>query len=82
MKVVNWDVDTSDWKLPGSGSIASTIVNQVRPGSIVLMHDGGGPRSGTVGALASAIGGLRDRGYRLVTVSQLLGNRTIFRPVR
>ncbi|MCB0858915.1 MAG: polysaccharide deacetylase family protein [Solirubrobacterales bacterium] len=82
MKVVNWDVDTSDWKLPGAGSIASTIVHQVRPGSIVLMHDGGGPRGGTVDALSSAISGLRDRGYRLVTVSQLLGNRIIYRPVR
>ncbi|MCB0869279.1 MAG: polysaccharide deacetylase family protein [Solirubrobacterales bacterium] len=81
MKVVNWDVDTSDWKLPGAGAIASTIVHRVRPGSIVLMHDGGGPRGGTVDALSSAIRGLRRRGYKLVTVSELLGNRTIYRPV-
>ncbi|MCC6755140.1 MAG: polysaccharide deacetylase family protein [Solirubrobacterales bacterium] len=81
MKVVNWDVDTTDWKLPGSAAIRSTIVNQARPGSIVLMHDGGGPRGGTVDALAGAISGLRHRGFRLVTVSQLLGNRMIYRPV-
>ena len=81
MKVVNWDVDTSDWKLPGAGAIAGSIVRHVRPGSIVLMHDGGGPRSGTVEALAPAIGVLRRRGYELVTVSELLGNRTIYRPV-
>ncbi|HMT04504.1 MAG TPA: polysaccharide deacetylase family protein [Solirubrobacterales bacterium] len=82
MKTVNWDVDTSDWKLPGAASISSTIVHRVRPGSIVLMHDGGGPRSGTVAALDSAITGLRRRGYRLVTVSELLGNRVIYRPAR
>lgn len=82
MKVVNWDVDTLDWRLPGSASIRSTIVNRVRPGSIVLMHDGGGPRGGTVGALAGAISGLRGRGFKLVTVSELLGNRAIYRPVR
>ena len=81
MKVINWDVDTTDWKLPGSSAIRSTILNRVRPGSIVLMHDGGGPRQGTVDALAGAISGLRARGYRLVTVSQLLGNRMIYRPV-
>lgn len=80
MKVVNWDVDTTDWKLPGSAAIASTIVHQSRSGSIVLMHDGGGPRSGTVDALADAIGGLRKRGFEFVTVSELLGNRMIYRP--
>jgi len=81
MKSVNWDVDTTDWKLPGSASIRSTILNRVRPGSIVLMHDGGGPRSETVDALAGAIYGLRARGYRFVTVSELLGDRMIYRPV-
>jgi peptidoglycan/xylan/chitin deacetylase (PgdA/CDA1 family) len=81
MKVINWDVDTTDWKLPGSAAIRSTIIHNVRPGSIVLMHDGGGPRQGTVDALAGAIDGLRARGYRFVTVSELLGNRMIYRPV-
>jgi peptidoglycan/xylan/chitin deacetylase (PgdA/CDA1 family) len=45
------------------------------------MHDGGGPRGGTVDALEGAIRGLRHRGYKLVTVSELLGNRMIYRPV-
>ena len=80
MKIISWDVDTSDWKLPGPGAIASSVIHRSRPGSIVLMHDGGGPRSGTVDALATAIAGLRDRGYKLVTVSELLGNRMIYRP--
>lgn len=82
MKSVIWDVDTTDWKLPGSGSIRSTIINQTRPGSIVLMHDAGGPRGQTVAALPGAIRNLRKRGYRFVTVSELLGNRLIYRPVR
>jgi peptidoglycan/xylan/chitin deacetylase (PgdA/CDA1 family) len=81
MESVNWDVDTTDWKLPGSAAIRSTIIHDVRPGSIVLMHDGGGPRGGTVDALAGAISGLRHRGYELVTVSELLGKRMIYRPV-
>ena len=72
MKVVNWDVDTSDWKLPGAGSIASTIVHQVRPGSIVLMHDGGGDRSQDVEALPGIIDDLKKQGYEFVTVEQLI----------
>lgn len=81
MKIVNWDVDTDDWRQPGAGSIQSTIINRSRPGSIVLMHDGGGPRSGTVNALDSAIRGLKRKGYKLVTVTELLGNRVFYRPV-
>lgn len=80
MKSVIWDVDTSDWKLPGSASIQSTVVHASHAGSIVLMHDGGGPRGGTVDALEGAIRSLRKRGYELVTVTELLGNRFVYRP--
>ena len=79
MKSILWDVDTNDWRTPGSGSIYSSIVS-AGSGSIVLMHDGGGYRSQTVAALGPAISNLKRRGYRLVTVSKLLGNRTIYRP--
>jgi len=79
LKVVNWDIDTNDWRLPGSGSILGQISN-ARSGSIVLLHDGGGPRSQTVEALAAGIRSLQRRGYELVTVTELLGNRFIYRP--
>ena len=79
MKSVLWDVDTSDWSTPGTGTIRSRI-SGARPGSIVLMHDGGGPRSQTVAALPGAIRNLRARGFRFVTVTRLLGNRFTYRP--
>lgn len=79
MKSVLWDIDTSDWSTPGSGAIGSRI-RSARSGSIVLMHDGGGPRSQTVDALPGAIDSLRSRGYRFVTVTRLLGNRFLYRP--
>jgi len=79
VKVVNWDIDTNDWRLPGSGSILNSITS-ARSGSIVLMHDGGGPRSQTVGALAAGIENLQNRGYELVTVTELLGNEFKYRP--
>ena len=44
------------------------------PGAIILMHDGGGDRSQTIAALPEIIHGLRRRGYRLVTVPQLLAD--------
>lgn len=80
MKTVLWNVDPVDWSTPGSDAVYSRIVEATRPGSIVLMHDGGGNRSGTLAALPRVIETLRGRGYRFATVSQLLGRRLIYRP--
>lgn len=74
MVSVVWDVDTSDYSQPGANAIVSRATN-VRPGSIVLMHDGGGPRNQTVDALPQIIEKLKSRGYRLVTVTEMLGGR-------
>ena len=80
MRTINWDVDPADWTTPGAGAVYSRIVGAVRPGSIVLMHDGGGNRSGTLAALPRIIDTLRARGYRFVTVTELLGYRGIYKP--
>ena len=80
MKSVLWDVDTSDWRTPGHAARSALGSAAPGPGSIVLMHDGGGSRSQTVAALAGAIHDLRSRGYGFTTVTKLLGNRFIYRP--
>lgn len=80
MTTVTWDVDPFDWQQPGSGAVYSRVVGATRPGSIVLMHDGGGPRGGTLAALPRIIDTLRARGYRFATVSELLGHRLVYRP--
>ncbi|MFE6871235.1 polysaccharide deacetylase family protein [Kitasatospora sp. NPDC057692] len=69
---VLWDVDAKDWSRPGPEVVAERVLGQVRPGSVILMHDGGGDRSQTVAALPAVITGLRARGYRLVTLDALL----------
>jgi peptidoglycan/xylan/chitin deacetylase (PgdA/CDA1 family) len=81
MTTVNWDVDPVDWSTPGSDAIYQRVVSHVQPGSIVLMHDGGGNRSQTVAALPRIIQNLKGRGYHFSTVSQMLGQRTIWEPV-
>jgi peptidoglycan/xylan/chitin deacetylase (PgdA/CDA1 family) len=80
MRTVTWDVDPCDWSTPGTGAIYAGVVGHVQPGSIVLMHDGGGPRSETLAALPQIIDTLRDRGYRFATVTELLGGRILYRP--
>jgi peptidoglycan/xylan/chitin deacetylase (PgdA/CDA1 family) len=78
MTTVMWNVDPRDWSNPGSDAIYSRVVSAARPGAIVAMHDGGGDRSQTVAALPRIIKTLHGRGYRLVTVSRLLHQRTIW----
>jgi peptidoglycan/xylan/chitin deacetylase (PgdA/CDA1 family) len=80
MKTITWDVDPRDWSLPGTGEIYSNIVGNAKPGAIILMHDGGGPRDETLTALPEIIDTLRARGYGFETVSALLGDKILYRP--
>ena len=70
--IVLWDVDPSDWARPGAAVIAGRVLMQARPGTIILMHDGGGDRSQTVAALPLVIEGLLDRGFRFTRADALL----------
>jgi peptidoglycan-N-acetylglucosamine deacetylase len=70
--MVLWSVDTGDYLQPGVPEIVRRVLAGARPGAVLLMHDGGGDRSQTIAALPLIIRGLRARGFRLVTVPQLL----------
>ncbi len=72
MVMVMWSADTSDYLQPGVAKIRYTAISGARPGAIILFHDGGGRRSQTLAALPRIISRLRARGFRLVTVWQLL----------
>ena len=72
MLMVLWSVDSQDYRQPGARAIVRRVLNGAHPGAIVLMHDAGGARSQTVAALPEIVRKLRHRGYRLVTVPQLL----------
>lgn len=76
---IYWSIDTRDWALPGVGAIEGSVISNARNGAIALMHFGGGPRQQTLSALPSIIAALRKRGYRFVTVAQMLGLKMIYR---
>jgi peptidoglycan/xylan/chitin deacetylase (PgdA/CDA1 family) len=63
LSTVMWTVDPRDWSRPGAAVIAERVLTAVRPGAVVLLHDGGGDRSQTVAALAVIVAALRQRGY-------------------
>lgn len=56
-----WAVDPRDWSRPGTQSIINNVDSHTHPGSIVLMHDGGGDRSQTVAALKTILPYLKSR---------------------
>ena len=74
MLMVLWTVDTDDYLRPGVSVIVHNALAGARPGAIILMHDAGGDRTQTIAALPMIVRGLRARGYRLVTIPQLILN--------
>jgi peptidoglycan/xylan/chitin deacetylase (PgdA/CDA1 family) len=65
MPVIQWSIDSRDWSKPGTYKIVRNVLNNVKDGSIVLMHDGGGNRAQTVAALKYILPSLRKQGYAI-----------------
>ncbi|MDT9722264.1 polysaccharide deacetylase family protein [Paenibacillus sp. ClWae2A] len=64
--------DARDWDNPGVEHILERTRSAVKPGSVLIFHDGYGDRSQTVEAVRVLVEELAGEGYRLVTVSELL----------
>ena len=58
-----WTIDTADYLRPSPDTIVERAA-AAGPGSIVLMHDGGGDRSSTVAAVPKILERLKSQGYR------------------
>jgi peptidoglycan/xylan/chitin deacetylase (PgdA/CDA1 family) len=69
MYPIQWDVDSLDWKNPTPSQIANRVLTQVKPGSIILFHNGA---LNTPTALPTVIKSLQEKGYQIVPVSQLI----------
>lgn len=71
--IIMWSVDTHDTRPNTTAAeIVERTLREVKPGSIILLHDGGGDRATTRKALPTLIRRLRQKGYRFVTVPELL----------
>ena len=66
-------VDAEDWRVSDPRQIVRNVLDERARGNVVLLHDGGGGRSGTVAALGPMIDSLRARGDTLVLLSELAG---------
>ncbi|MFU8872297.1 polysaccharide deacetylase family protein [Micromonospora sp. SL4-19] len=61
MRPLHWTVDPQDWNHPNAKTIIKRVEAAARPGSIVLMHDGGGDRKQTMAACRHLIPDLKQR---------------------
>lgn len=75
MRSIMWDVDTQDWRKPGVSTVVSRAVNNAKPGSIILVHD---IHASTLAAVEGIVTGLQARGFKLVTVSQLMASVGVY----
>jgi len=66
-----WSADSSDYMV-SAPLIVDNVLSQVKPGGIVLLHDGGGDRTATVEALPQIISALQRQGYKFVTIPELM----------
>lgn len=66
---IQWDVDSLDWKGLTAEQIVKRVTENVKNGSIVLLHNGA---KNTAKALPELLCGLKNMGYEFVTVSELI----------
>ena len=64
-----WSVDPQDWKTKSAAMTRTRILNETRPGAIVLVHD---IQASSIEAMPGTLDGLLAKGFRFVTVSQLI----------
>ena len=70
--IANWNVDTEDWRVRDAEAILNHVLDNARDGAIVLCHD---LYPETAAAMERAVVELAERGYQLVSVSELLQAR-------
>ncbi|MDU5702412.1 MAG: polysaccharide deacetylase family protein, partial [Enterococcus faecium] len=71
--IIEWSVDSEDWKTRNPDLILQKIQATVYDGSIILFHD---IYPETIRAVPQVIDYLKEQGYRITTVSDLLGHPT------
>ncbi len=71
-RLVLWDLNSFDWKGKPAADVVARVLERIRPGSIILMHEARDGGEETIEAVRILIPQLRARGYQLVTVSDAL----------
>jgi len=74
LAILSWSVDPRDWATSDTASIEKSVLDKVKDGDVVLLHD---MSDSSVTAALDIIDKLKDQGFRFATVSQLAAMRGI-----
>ncbi|MGI6686631.1 MAG: polysaccharide deacetylase family protein [Bacillota bacterium] len=69
LKTIGWNVDPRDWATDDAEKVIQDVLSNVKDGSVILLHEG---RKSTLVALPKIILGLKDMGYQIVSLSELM----------
>lgn len=75
MHCIQWDVDSLDWKDPSADEMVERIKSKIKPGSIILMHNGA---KNTPEALPKIIDEIKAEGYQIVPISEIIMKENYF----
>lgn len=70
-KSIIWNIDSLDWKNPGRDVVIERVMKRLKPGGIILMHASDTPLQ-TAEALPILLDKIKEEGYKIVTVGELL----------
>ena len=70
-KIAIWSIDTLDWSQKEKDNIVKNVLDNLRPGDIILMHSNG-DKAATAEALPIIIKGIKEKGYEIVTLDKML----------
>lgn len=73
---IHWSVNSDDWKNPGTDAIVKNVIENAKSGDIVLLHASDSAKQ-TANALPSIIEHFQHKGFRFVTVTELIANTNI-----
>ena len=80
--IVLWSLNSKDWVTFHDKQVTSYLLRHIRPGDIILFHDSGGVfsteggnRTQTVKTILRLVRKLKEKGYRFVTISELLSSK-------
>lgn len=71
LTVVHWNLNTNDWKNPGTQNIVDTVMKQTTNGDVILLHASDAAKQ-TAKALQTILPALTNKGFELVTISELM----------
>jgi len=69
LKVIMWSVDPQDWRYRNADRVANHIIQNAKPGDIILAHD---IHPSTIAAMPRTLDTLTQKGFRFLTVSELI----------